>query len=185
MIVLQFDPFPGLITERTTLRPLDKNDEAEILALRSSEAVNKYLTRKPSRTVEEARNFIEKIQAAIGKNVSLYWAISLKNEEALIGTVCLWNFSLENHRAEIGFEILPAFQGQGLMAEAVRAVLDLAFEKIKLHSVEGFVDPRNTASIRLLEKNHFKKEAHFRENSFFDGKFLDTAVYGLLASEWG
>ncbi len=54
---------------------------------------------------------------------------------------------------------------------------------MNLHSIEANVNPGNTASIKLLEKNNFTREAYFKENYFYDGKFLDTAIYSLLATE--
>ncbi|NUO00640.1 MAG: GNAT family N-acetyltransferase [Saprospiraceae bacterium] len=54
-------PFPILTTERLTLRPLLPDDEQGIFALRSDREINKYLARQPARTIEEARNFINKL----------------------------------------------------------------------------------------------------------------------------
>jgi ribosomal-protein-alanine N-acetyltransferase len=54
---------------------------------------------------------------------------------------------------------------------------------MKLHSVEANVNPANNSSIKLLKKNKFVKEAHYKENYFYDGKFLDSAVYSLLSDQ--
>jgi ribosomal-protein-alanine N-acetyltransferase len=51
---------------------------------------------------------------------------------------------------------------------------------MKLHSVEADVNPANQPSIKLLERNNFVREAYFKENYFYDGKFLDSAIYTLL-----
>jgi ribosomal-protein-alanine N-acetyltransferase len=66
------------------------------------------------------------------------------------------------------------------MSEAIKAVLEYGFEQMGLHSVEAIIDPKNIASERVLQKNGFVKEAHILENEFWDGKFLDTAIYSLL-----
>jgi ribosomal-protein-alanine N-acetyltransferase len=66
------------------------------------------------------------------------------------------------------------------MTEAMDIVLDYGFNIMQLHSIEANVDPGNIASIKLLEKNGFVKEAHFKENLFFNGKFLDTVIYSLI-----
>jgi ribosomal-protein-alanine N-acetyltransferase len=63
-------------------------------------------------------------------------------------------------------------------------VLYYGFEFMKLHSVEANVNPDNTPSIKLLERNNFSREAYFKENYFYDGKFLDTVIYSLLISQW-
>lgn len=175
-----FKSFPELQTERLLLRRLAAQDENEIFQLRSDESISKYLTRPLSQTIDEARIFIQKINEGIENNESLYWAISLKNNPSLIGTICLWNISRENERAEVGFELLPGFQKKGYMQEALAAVLDFVFTILKFHSIEGVVNPDNQSSIKVLEKNHFLQEGYFKENVFYNGKFLDTAVYSLL-----
>jgi ribosomal-protein-alanine N-acetyltransferase len=70
------------------------------------------------------------------------------------------------------------------MTEAFRAVLDYGFENMELHSVEASVNPANTASIKLLEKFNFRRKAYFKESIYYDGKFLDDAVYSLLKSNF-
>src|ERR1700722_1400183 len=100
-------PFPTLETERLVLRQLDASDENEIFRLRSDEKVNEFLDRPKANTLDDAKRFIEKIAKGINNNENLYWAITLKNEKKLIGTICLWSFSLEKNSAEIGYELLP------------------------------------------------------------------------------
>ena len=83
-----FKPFPVLKTERLTLRQLASSDDNEIFALRSNENVNKYLDRKPSKSIDDAKTFIQTINKNIQKNDSIYWAISLNDTDKLIGTIC-------------------------------------------------------------------------------------------------
>jgi ribosomal-protein-alanine N-acetyltransferase len=60
------------------------------------------------------------------------------------------------------------------------AVMEYGFGTMKLHSLEANVNPDNKASIKLLERNNFIKEAHFKENYFYDERYLDSAIYSLL-----
>jgi ribosomal-protein-alanine N-acetyltransferase len=46
--------------------------------------------------------------------------------------------------------------------------------------VEGIIDPNNIASAHVLQKNGFIKEAHFKENEFYEGRFLDTIIYSII-----
>jgi RimJ/RimL family protein N-acetyltransferase len=147
-----FTPFPILTTERLTLRQLEINDEQEIFTLRSDSEINKYLDRQISNTIDDARNFINKII----KNDSLYWAITLSDKNVLIGTICLFGFSDENYKCEIGYELLTNFQGQGIMKEAVEKVIDYAFNTIKVKKIEAFLHRDNLRSIKLLEKFSFR-----------------------------
>ena len=152
MLNRSFTPFPILTTERLTLRQLLINDEQEIFTLRSDSEINKYLDRQISNTIDDARNFIDKIT----KNNSLYWAITLSDKNILVGTICLFGFSDENDKCEIGYELLTNFQGQGIMKEASEKVIDYAFNTIKVKKIEAFLHRDNQSSIKLLEKLSFR-----------------------------
>ena len=180
MLVLRFIPFPVIETDRLLFRQLEPADEKEVLALRSNENVNRFLTREHYRTLRESRAFINKINRGITNGEWIYWGLSLKNDAKLIGTICLWNFQLQHYRAEIGYELNPEFWGRGIMKEAIQRVIQYGFEELQLHSIEADIHPGNLRSIKLLEQNGFIREGYFRESTFFDGKFSDRAVYSLL-----
>jgi RimJ/RimL family protein N-acetyltransferase len=148
--------FPILATERLTLRQLVIADEQEIFTLRSDGEINKYLDRQVSNTIDDARNFINKVNENINKNDSLYWAITLSHRNILAGTICLFGFSDENNKCEIGYELLTNFQGQGIMKEAAEKVIDYAFNTIKVQKIEAFLHRDNQRSIKLLEKFSFR-----------------------------
>jgi len=152
MLSRTFAPFPILTTERLTLRQLVSNDEQEIFTLRSDSEINKYLDRQKSNTIDDAKNFINKVNENISKGDSLYWAITLSDKNILVGTICLFGFSDENNKCEIGYELLTNFQGQGIMKEAAEKVIDYAFNTIKVKKIEAFLHRDNQSSIKLLEK---------------------------------
>jgi ribosomal-protein-alanine N-acetyltransferase len=156
MLNRTFTPFPILKTGRLTLRQLAIHDEQEIFALRSDNEINKYLDRKRAETVDDARSFIDKISENINKNDSVYWAITISDNNILIGTICLFGFSDENDKCEVGYELLTNFQGQGIMREALEKVIDYAFNTIKVKKIEAFFHRDNQSSIKLLEKFSFR-----------------------------
>lgn len=155
MLNRTFTPFPILTTERLTLRQPGINDEREIFTLRSDSEINKYLDRPTANTIDEARNFINKVNENSNKNDSFYWAITFSDKNRLVGTICLFNFSDESDKCEIGFELLTNFQGNGIMKEAVEKVIDYAFNTIKVQKIEAFFHRDNRSSIKLLEKFSF------------------------------
>jgi len=111
MIEISFIPFPNLTTERLTLRQLSMKDENEIFALRSDDEVNKFLDRPKANSIEDARQFIHKINGSMINTEAVLWAITWKDDFKLLGTICLWKISKEDARAEIGYELLPICQG--------------------------------------------------------------------------
>jgi ribosomal-protein-alanine N-acetyltransferase len=157
MLNLNFTPFPNLTTARLLLRQLNAGDDNEIFRLRSNDSVNKYLNRPKANSIDEARAFINKINNGIQNNESLYWGITHKENSTLIGTICLWNISKENGTADIGYELIPEYQGKGIMQEALLKVAEFGFNILKLKAIEACTHPGNEGSIKLLTKNDFKK----------------------------
>lgn len=159
-----FTQFPVLKTERLILRQLQSSDDKEIFAMRSNENVNKYLDRKPARSIDDARNFIHAINENIQRNDSVYWAITLKDVDKLMGTICLFEFSEDRSKAEIGYELLPDFQGKGFMEEAASAVIHVGFYHIGLQSIEACTHPENQHSTKLLKKLNFMMDTSTENN---------------------
>ena len=181
MLNLEFDPFPTLLTERLILRQISLGDAEILFSMRSSEKMMAFIQRPLAKTIEDATKLIESIQEGLGKNESILWVISLKNDPKLIGTIGFWRTQPEHFRAEIGYLLHADYWQQGIMYEALVKVLEYGFNVMNCHSVEAHIDPRNTASQRLLEKAGFVKEAHFKEDFFWEGQFLDSAVYSKLS----
>ena len=161
MITRDFTSFPILTTERLTLRQLSIDDQQNIFALRSDTEINKYLGRAPSKTIEDAINFINRINDNIKKNNSLYWAITLTETNTFVGTICLFDFSNEKNSCEIGYELMIKFQGQGIMKEATQEVIDYAFQTLKFQKIVAITHKGNQNSTKLLTKFNFlqSKEA--------------------------
>lgn len=151
-----FTSFPELGTERLTLRQLSLSDESEVFFQRSDKEMNKYVGNPPCRSLEEARAWIEKINGFAASNESIYWAVCIKGTEKMIGGFCFWNISEEKNSAEIGFTMLPQYQGRGYMSEVLRAALNYGFEQMGAACIEGYTHPDNIPSIRVMEKNGFR-----------------------------
>jgi ribosomal-protein-alanine N-acetyltransferase len=157
MTLRAFTPFPTLTTQNLTLRQVTPGDAQSIFALRSDPEINKYLERNPSKTVEDAIRFINIVTENIEKNESLYWAITLTESNAFAGTICLFGFSDKPGTCEIGYELLRNFQGQGIMLEAARKVMEYAVQTLQVQTIEAFTHQDNEGSTKLLAKLGFKK----------------------------
>lgn len=157
MTVMNSATFPILKTERLTLRQLSIDDQQDIFALRSDAEINKYLDREPSKTIDDAINFISKVNDNIEKSNTYYWAITLTDAKTLVGTICLFDFSNEKNSCEIGYELMTKFQGQGIMKEAVQVVIDYVFQVLKFKKILTFTHYDNQNSTNLLLKFNFVK----------------------------
>ena len=156
MLNISFIPFPVLETQRLQLRQMSESAVQGIFDIRTNDTVNKYIHRVPPTSIEEVQAYIIKMTDAMEKHGQcIIWAISLKGQEDCIATICYFNISEENKRAEIGFELHPDYFGGGYMQEAIKVVMQYGFNTIKLLSINAYAHKENRASIRLLEKNKF------------------------------
>jgi ribosomal-protein-alanine N-acetyltransferase len=153
---LNFTPFPELTTDRLVLRQLSMADDKEVFFQRSDKEMNKYVDNPPCQSIEEARAWIEKITGFLNNNESIFWAVCLKGTEKMIGGFCFWNIDKENSKAEIGFTIFPEHQNKGLMNEVLTTALQYGFEEMSAKTIEGYTNPGNLASIKVMQKHGFQ-----------------------------
>jgi len=181
MLEVNFSLFPELLTTRLLLRRLENTDAEQVLKLRSDNKVMKYIGKKPIEKIEEAKDFITMINDNVNNNSGINWAITLKEEPLnLIGVIGLWRIIKEHYRAEIGYMLLPEFWRKGITKEAILKVIDYGFNELKLHSIQGNINAINIASAKTLESSGLVREAFFKEDFYFNGKFEDTAIYSIL-----
>ncbi|MCB9169540.1 MAG: GNAT family N-acetyltransferase [Flavobacteriales bacterium] len=182
-LITRHDPFPDLCTERLTLRAIVEQDATALWRLRSDERVMRHVGRPRTATVEDAQRMIRDVQAQQHAGTSISWAIGLDGNGPLIGTIGYYRLQPEHYRGELGYLLHPDHWGKGLMGEALEAVIAFGFRNIGLHGIEALTDPENRASNRLLERHGFRREGLVRENYFWAGRFFDTAIWCLLASD--
>jgi len=161
----EFKTLPILTTDRLTLRQLSKSDSGEILQLRSNPETNKFLDRKLSKTLDDALSFITNIIRNESDEI-FYWAITKTGNKKLIGTICLFELSNDPKKCEIGYELLTDYQRQGIMAEAVKRVIEYASKTLGLKMIDAITHKDNKSSTELLLKLDFKQfEMVNEENS--------------------
>jgi [ribosomal protein S5]-alanine N-acetyltransferase len=175
-----FLPFINLESDRLLLRQITPDDVQEAFELRSNPETMKYIPRPLVTNHEEALAHIKMIQDKIENNEGINWAITLKPNNKLLGIIGHYRIKWEHYRSEIGYMLLPEAHGKGIATEAIKLIVDYGFEKMNMHSLEAIIDPDNLGSAKVLEKNGFIKEAHFKENEFYNGKFIDSVIYSLL-----
>jgi [ribosomal protein S5]-alanine N-acetyltransferase len=179
-IHLSFEPFPIIRTPRLLLRAPSLGDADALFAFRSDPEAMRYIDRPLAKTPDDTRDLLGQMIAGFTANDSISWVISEHDSDLAIGTIGYWRVMRENARAEIGYMLHTQYHGKGYMQEAMTPVLQYAFRTMKLHSIEANINPANAASIRLAEKMGFVREAYFRENYYFKGRFIDSAIYSLL-----
>ena len=166
-----------IITERLVIRKFresDYDDLFEFLSQLEDDEFEGY----PGITYENGK---EHLKYRVGSEE--FYAIELKESEKVIGNIYCGNrdFSAK----EVGYIINKKYQRKGYACEALSAVIEKAFEE-GVHRVFAECDPRNICSWKLLEKVGLEREAHFKQNIFFEKdknglpKWKDTFVYARI-----
>jgi len=165
MFYPNFSPFPELATRRFVLREINVADASLIHELRSDQETNALIDRENSKSIEDALLFIDRIKRGVSRNECIYWVICFQNLSDLIGTIGYYNFNLSAERAEIGYELLTKFRGQGIMNEVLPRIIQFGFEEMKLKWITAFTTEQNIGSVRLLEKSGFQLSASEDNNT--------------------
>ena len=136
--------------------------------------------------LDEAQDLIEKGQQAYGDQRRIDWGIALKGEPGagLIGR-CGYNYWLrQDRRASIGYDLAFDCWGNGIMTEAVRAMVTFGFEQMNLNRIEADTDAENYGSMRVLEKVGFRREGVQQEQYFEWDEFHDLVLFALLRKDF-
>jgi ribosomal-protein-alanine N-acetyltransferase len=172
--------FPELETIRLHLRGLRSGDEGFLASLDSDPAVMAHIHQGAlpyDKALDWARVQIE--LAAYhwhwGK-----WMVELRGTATPIGWVELGKLSgPDRDDLQVGYELAPAYWGQGYATEAVDRLLEYAFETVDLDRVAAIARPVNTASVRVLDKLGFRRVGRRQD----EGRVW-CDEYRLTAEEW-
>jgi len=178
------DRLPTIAAERVHLRWLTRGDVDALYDVFSDPDVMRYWSSPPLQDREAAGRLLQQIQDHFERRDLFQWGVALNGDDRVIGTCTLCRLDAINKRAEIGFALGRTSWGCGYMSEALAALFGLAFDEMQLRRIEADVDPRNGASIRLLERLGFEREGHLRERWLVNGEVQDALFYGLLRREW-
>jgi ribosomal-protein-alanine N-acetyltransferase len=175
---------PIITAPRVVLRWISEDDIDSLFEIFSNPQVMRYWSTVPLPDREAAVALQREIAEGNLREAMFKWGIALRDSGKVIGTTTLFNLSLDNGRAELGYAMAHAYWGQGYMNEALKALVSHAFEVMELRRLEADVDPRNVASVRTLERLGFQREGFLRERWHVNGEIQDALFYGLLRREW-
>lgn len=173
------------ITSRLVLREFVPEDWRAVLAYQSESTYLRYydwIERTPADVQAFVQQFIDWQREVPRYRYQL--AITLPETGELIGNCGLRLEHPGAHEGDIGYELAPAYWGNGLATEAARSMLALGFGELRLHRIWAWCITGNRASARVLEKIGMQREGHHRDKEWFKGRWWDTYTYAMLAREW-
>ena len=186
-------------TPSLILREFEEGDWKAVYAYQSDPRYLRYY-QWMTRTPEDVRAFVAMLigwrEASPRHKYQL--AITLRVQEPtksdrdvgapdsgpLIGAVGVRKPDPDATGAEMGYELVPAYWGQGYATEAASAMLRFAFVDLALHRVSGNCIAENVASARVMERVGMCLEGRLRETDWFKGRWWDSLLYGILDREW-
>ena len=179
-----FARLPVLDTPRLQLRPASMRDAADIFDYSRDPEVARYVLWEPHRTLSDSKAYIRFLLRQYWDGLPSSWCIVLRDTGRVIGTIGFMCYSEENSTVEIGYSIARSQWNKGLMTEAVQAVIDFCFERMRIHRVEAQHDAANPASGRVMAKCGMHHEGRLRGRIFNKGRFVDVDLYAILRDDW-
>jgi [ribosomal protein S5]-alanine N-acetyltransferase len=171
-------------SERLLLRLAAESDLPALLEVNSNEEVTALLPYARWESMADAEAWLRRMQGIQGTGLALQFVVVSHATGSAIGTCLLFRFEERSARAELGYVLGRPYWGQGLMREALEALVGCAFADMGLRRLEAEVDTRNGSSARLLQRLGFTKEGLLRQRWVAKGEARDVEMYGLLRSEW-
>jgi RimJ/RimL family protein N-acetyltransferase len=174
-----------LKTKRLVLRPLKILDVKGIVENVNDFEVSKWLLVVPyPYAIKDAKEWIKNTQETWRKREkeSYTFGIELKSEKKVIGGIGLHHVDTYSGYAEIGYWLGAKYHKKGYGSEALGAMIDFSFNKLKLRRLEAGVFTENPSSGKLLEKFGFKKEGVRIQarRCKADGRIVDETMYALV-----
>lgn len=119
-------------------------------------------------------------------NTSYDFVITTKidGEDKAVGLAQIWSYIEDRKSWELGYAVLPEYQGKGYGYEATKLLLMFAFETLQAHKAVGMCNCNNLSSATLMEKVGMQREGTFREEFFWNNQWTDQYFYSILDKEY-
>lgn len=185
--VKEFPEFPVIETERLELREITMDDVEWYFQHFSRKEVVEGQGFPAPENLEAAKDELKRyIVGVFRERTGFRWGITLKGSRSLIGSLGYYSWvQPTGHMAEMGYDLQADHWGKGIMSEAMNAVIDFGFQRMRLHRIEVLVMPRNLRSQKMIQKLGFVKEGVFRERGFDEkGEPVDDIMFSMLRSDW-
>ena len=169
---------------------LDEHSEIRILEERHAEALFSLIEKNRERNLEIPQLFsLDDARERIKCDLALYaegkgLGVGIWHRGEFAGMVRYHEIDWENRSTEFGYRLGAAFEGKGLVTKVCRVMIAHAFEELKLNRIVITCDTENRKSRSVAERLGFTQEGILRQSEWLKDRFIDQAVYSLLAEEW-
>ena len=179
-----FSKSPEFETERLFIRKLLPRDASDMFSYASRPETSKYLLWDPHPSNAYTVDLISFLQKEYTTGRYSDFAIILKSENRMIGTVGFTSYDEKNATAEVGYVINPDYWHRGIGTEALEAILSIAFSELNVQRVETKYMPENVYSRKVMEKCGMTYEGTARRKLLIKGNYRDIAYCSVLREEY-
>ena len=160
-------------TARISFREMTTDDFGIMQRLLGDPAVMAFYPHAKSN--DEVRGWIDSTLRSYAAHGFALWVLELIEDGTFIGDCGLTYQEVDGNTVlEVGYRLLPAYQGRGYATEAAQACLDLAFEDIGAKHVTAIINPLNAPSRRVAERLGMSLETETVSKTG-----LPVVVYGI------
>lgn len=175
--------FLEIETNRLLLKGLTPEDMTSIFTDLPKEEIKRVLGHRSEEEYQKEEYKQINGYASYSRRFLLF-LMTDKESQQIIGRCGLHNWNVDHRRAEIGYNMSEEnFKRKGFMSEAVEAIVNYGFEELNLNRIEALVGVGNVPSLRLMEKNNFKKEGVLRQHYPHPEGFEDSVIFSKLQAE--
>lgn len=147
--------------------------------------VTKYLTWNPHGDLSVTNSLINLWINEYKSRDNYNWAINLKDENEVIGSIAVVEIDEENKSCDIGYCMSKKYWGKGIMTESLKAVIDYLFEEVDFNKITARHDTRNGASGKVMVKSGMEYVETLKRIEVPNDKGVcDMKIYEISKDEW-
>ena len=172
-------------TDRLILRRFAKDDASCMFNNWANDIdVCKYMRWTPHKSEEESRQILTGWLDSYNKETFYQWAITLKKMNVPVGAISLSVVNEFDNCGEVGYCIGKKYWGQGIVTEALKAVLGFAFTAIGFNRIEACHSAKNAASGRVMQKAGMTFEGMARQKYRSISGYEDSNMYSIIKEDF-
>ncbi|MGX8834053.1 GNAT family N-acetyltransferase [Amedibacillus sp. YH-ame6] len=174
---------PVVETSRLLLRPVEEGDACDLYEVYKSPEVTKYLSFPCHEDVDVTLQLIKTRYLPYQRMcIPQAWVMVWKEQEKVIGTLRV--HTIEDDIGEIGYALHPAYWHKGIMKEALKELVNVAFEHIGVRRLEAKYEVDNMGSEHVLKACGFQKEGILRQYAkLSDKQYHDMVLAAILKDD--
>jgi len=177
-----FEKFPVIRTPHLELVQITEAHANDLFKLFGDSQVVRFYNLLPLECENDSYRLIDHFRKRFESKAAIRWGIRQNECSEIIGTVGFNNFT-RKHRANIGYDLQQDYWNQGIITEALHAIISFGFHALDINRIEAEVMEGNEGSIQVLSKIGFTKEGTLRQWMYWNDRHYDMLMFSLLRSD--